>query len=152
MSNQPDENSPTGPVNLPSDESGSSNGGSSNSRQRTTRKHLSRLTTVLYHSLCTNSKTRNHTTSSHHVSSTEDRQATTARLHDVHPLVCATRTPEAPRAISHQGETLRMSPMHQVLCAARSAVTPSTEATSTGRDHLTTSQCTTREHLRSATH
>ena len=108
MANLHDVDSPTGPgpVNPPVDESGSSNGGSSNCRHHHTHRASSWLIILTNCSLCTNSKSREHTGPRSHISPTKDRQATAACLHNLHSLLCTTGAPQASRAVTHQGEAL----------------------------------------------
>ncbi|KFY83026.1 hypothetical protein V498_08332 [Pseudogymnoascus sp. VKM F-4517 (FW-2822)] len=58
----------------------------------------------------------------------EDGQAAATHLRDLHALVCAARAPQAPRALSHQGEALRMLRVHALLRAAGPAPAPPAEA------------------------
>lgn len=73
MPNLHDADSPTGPMNPPSDESGSSNGGSSNCRHHHTYRASSWLIILTNCSLCTNSKSREHTAPRSHIPPTKDR-------------------------------------------------------------------------------
>jgi hypothetical protein len=68
------------------------------------------------------------------VSSAQERQTPASHLHNMHTLLCTTRTFEATRAIPHKRKAVRVPAMHKVLRAPRPAPAPSTEAPSTRRN------------------